>query len=198
MTKDKVIAKVTDTLAKIEIDHPEALWQWLADHHQSTDSYLLITWKKSTPQKYVSREAVLDALLAYGWIDGRRYARDDETTMQLICQRKQQKWTKSYRDRIETLDKRGLLKAPGRAAVEAAKASGNWLVNEDVDQLSCPPDLCAALTAHQGLEWWHKSAPSYQRNLLRWLASAKTEQTRQKRCEKIAEFCAKGEKIPNY
>ena len=46
--------------------------------------------EKVQKDKYVSRDEVLDALLAYGWVDGRRYALDEHQTMQLVCKRKQQ------------------------------------------------------------------------------------------------------------
>lgn len=189
---------MTDTLDRVEIERADDLWAWLADHHQAEQSYLLVTWKKSEPQKYVSRDEVLDALLAYGWIDGRRYKLDDNRTMQLICQRKQQKWTKSYRDRIERLDQQGRLRAPGQAAVQMAKVNGTWLAEQDVDDLICPPDLQARLEAQKADGWWAQAAPSYRRNILRWLASAKKEQTRDKRCQMIADYCEKGQKIPNY
>ena len=46
--------------------------------------------EKVKKDKYVSSDEVLDALLAYGWVDGRRYALDEHQTMQLVCKRKQQ------------------------------------------------------------------------------------------------------------
>ena len=48
------------------------LHDWLADHHATSGSVWLVTYKKSVPGKYVSREEVLDELLCFGWIDGIR------------------------------------------------------------------------------------------------------------------------------
>lgn len=186
-----------DSLERVQVDSSDDLWEWLSTHHKSNDSYLLVTWKKSNKAKYVSREQVLDALLAYGWIDGRRYALEDELTMQLICKRKQQKWTQSYRDRIEKLSTEGLMKPSGLTAVNEAKKKGTWLANQNVDALICPDDLVEALRRHNGSGWWDDAAPSYKRNLLRWLSSAKKEVTRQKRCSEIAKACAAGQKIKN-
>ena len=188
---------MSDALERIEIESSDALWDWLELNHQSQDSFLLVTWKKSDKVRYISRDQVLDALLAYGWIDGRRYVLDDDRTMQLICKRKQQKWTQSYRDRIEKLVSAELMKPSGLSAVEHAKANGNWLANRDVDDLVCPSDLTELLHHHQGMDWWQKSAPSYRRNILRWLSSAKKTETRQKRCLEIAIACGAGRKIKN-
>ena len=63
-------------LTKIFISSENELWEWLDVNHASEQSFLLVTWKKTNTEKYVSRDIVLDALLAYGWIDGRRYALD--------------------------------------------------------------------------------------------------------------------------
>lgn len=188
---------MVEHLEKIHVQNEAELWEWLDKNHQSVSSYLLVTWKKADPNRYVSREQVLDALLAYGWIDGRRYVLDDKRTMQLICRRQQQKWTKTYRERIDRLIASGRLRPSGLAAVNAAKANDSWLSGQDVDNLHTPDDLIAALTDYQGADWWDEAAPSYKRNVLRWLSSAKKEQTRQKRCHAIAKACGAGQKIKN-
>ena len=81
---------MVDDLERVQIDTKKSLWEWLSIKHDSDKSYLLVTWKKSNKDKYVSRDEVLDALLAYGWIVGRRCALDEHQTMQLVCKRKQQ------------------------------------------------------------------------------------------------------------
>ena len=83
MTKPQVSA--SKNLTQIVISSENELWEWLDENHSSEQSFLLVTWKKTNTKKYISRDAVLDALLAYGWIDGRRYALDKDRTMQLIC-----------------------------------------------------------------------------------------------------------------
>jgi len=186
-----------DSLQRVQVDSPDALWNWLSTHHKADESYLLVTWKKSSKTRYVSREQVLDALLAYGWIDGRRYALDDERTMQLICKRKQQKWTQTYRDRIDRLSSQGLMKPSGLAAVQEAKTNGTWLASRDIDSLLCPSELMDALKFHNGMAWWDQAAPSYKRNILRWLGSAKKPETRHRRCLQIAAACGAGLKIRN-
>ena len=186
-----------NSLERVIVDSEKALWEWLFHNHESDDSYLLVTWKKSNKDRYISRDQVLDALLAYGWIDGRRYALDDVKTMQLICKRKQQKWTQSYRDRIEKLNANGLMMPSGLAAVSEAQKKGTWLANQDIDDLICPDDLKNALQEKGGLAWWEYAAPSYKRNCLRWLGAAKKSETRQKRCHKIADACGTGQKIKN-
>ena len=71
-------------LYHLTIANEDALWAWLDAHHAQPDSVLLVTYKAADKQRYVSRTQVLDALIAYGWIDGRRYVYDEAKTAQLI------------------------------------------------------------------------------------------------------------------
>lgn len=184
-------------LTKIVISSKNELWEWLDENHSSEQSFLLVTWKKTNTAKYISRDAVLDALLAYGWIDGRRYALDKDRTMQLICKRKQQNWTQTYRNRVEKLLLDGKLKEAGLATMRLAQQNGTWLANQNVDNLETPDTLLDALDVEQGLAWWQSAALSYKRNVLRWLNLAKTDETRQKRINAIAKACRDGQKIKN-
>ena len=184
-------------LTKIVISSKNELWEWLDENHSSEQSFLLVTWKKTNTAKYISRDAVLDALLAYGWIDGRRYALDKDRTIQLICKRKQQNWTQTYRNRVEKLLLDGKLKEAGLATMMLAQQNGTWLANQNVDNLETPNTLLDALDVEQGLAWWQSAALSYKRNVLRWLNLAKTDETRQKRINAIAKACRDGQKIKN-
>lgn len=189
----------TENFAQVEISAIEELLDWLATHHGREDSVWLITHKKSTPEKYVSRDEVLDALIAFGWIDGVRRKLDEMRTMQLISPRRQKAWAKTYKDRAARLEAEGKMQDPGRRAIAEAKASGLWSASEDVDALIVPPDLQAALDAHpHAAGRFAGFAPSYIRNVLRWLNLAKTTATREKRLKEIAARAARGEKVPQF
>ena len=96
-----------DKFARVEIESAQTLWEWLGAHHAQQASVWLVTHKAADRGKYVSREEVLDALIAYGWIDGRQLKLDDTRTMQLIGPRKQKAWAQSYRDRAARLLAKG-------------------------------------------------------------------------------------------
>jgi len=179
---------------KVEITTSKALWAWLEDHHAQTAGAILITWKAAARDKYVSRDAVLDALVAYGWIDGRRYTVDAERTAQLITPRKAQHWAQSYKDRAEVLSKDGRMRPAGAASVAAGKANGLWDFMAEVDRLEVPPDLDAGLGNLRAT--WDALAPSYRRNVLRWIKLAKTAPTRAKRIEAAVAATRAGEKLP--
>lgn len=188
---------MSETAERIEVASAEALWAWLGANCGRDASVWLVTWKAAHPAKYVGREEVLDALIAHGWIDGRRMKLDDDRTMQLIAPRRQRAWAQSYKDRAARLIEEGRMHPKGLAAIAEARASGLWDHFEDVDALVVPADLQSALmSAQPARDWFDAAAPSYRRNLLRWLKAAKTDATRQKRIKAIAAASQKGEKLP--
>jgi uncharacterized protein YdeI (YjbR/CyaY-like superfamily) len=187
-----------DRFARVEIETEGALWAWLSHHHSQPDSVWLVTWKARHPDRYVSRDAVLDALIAHGWIDGRRLKLDADRTMQLISPRQQQAWAQSYKARAARLEAEGRMHPAGRAAVARGQDSGLWHASDPVDALVDPDDLLAALEHAGAAAWWRAAAPSYRRNILRWIATAKRPETRAKRLEIIASHAARGEKVPQY
>jgi uncharacterized protein YdeI (YjbR/CyaY-like superfamily) len=74
---------------------------------------------------------------------------------------------------------------PGLAAIDAAKAANQWVGLPDVDRLHIPADLAAAFDNAAHHDWFTIQAPSYRRNVLRWLAIAKRPETRQGRIAAI-------------
>lgn len=183
---------------KIEVQSADALWCWLDVNHQQQDSIWLVTWKAAHREKFVSRDQVLDALIAYGWIDGRRMKLDDKRTMQLVAPRKQQVWAQTYKDRAARLETEGRMRPAGRASIAFSKSIGKWSTLAHVDALEEPPDLVEALQAHQAKSWWDNAAPSYRRNILRWIATAKRSETRAKRVAISVQHAALREKVPQY
>lgn len=181
----------------------DELRDWLSANHAQAAGVWLITYKKSAGANlFVDRWDVLDELLCFGWIDGRRLKVSADTkgerTAQFISPRRQQNWTQAYRERFARLETEGLMAAPGRAAAKAAKEQGTWVSGEAVDALHVPPALRHALNDANASGWFDQAAPSYRRNVLRWLATAKQQATQEKRIGIIVAHAAKGEKVPNY
>ncbi len=200
-----------DRFAKVEVRDTDGLWRWLAQHHEQSEPVWLVTWLKRPGAVFLSREQVLDALIAWGWIDGIRraegYAKAGDAengpgagrTMQLISPRRHQRWTASYRTRAARLQAEGRMQPPGQAAIDRARADGTWEADPDVDALKIPPDLQAALaTAGAAAAQFDAFPPSHRRNVLRWIAGAKTAPTRSKRISTLVDLARGGKRVPNF
>ena len=162
---------------RVEISAIGELHRWLLANHEQQDGVWLVTHKAHS-NHYVSRDDVLDELLCFGWIDGRRKALDDDRTMQLISPRRTQYWARSYKDRVARLTEEGRMQRSGLRSVEEGKRSGLWSFMDDVDALLVPDDLNAALDGSRALERFEALPPSYRRNVLRWIKLAKRTETR--------------------
>ena len=182
-------------LPKVEVTSVAELRAWLETNHAQTSSIWLVTYKKVVPEKYVSLQQVLDEVLCFGWMDGRRMKLDEERTMQLLSPRKTEHWSKTYKDRVAKLTAAGRMHESGLKVVEAAKRSGAWDFLNDVDALIKPDDLVEALTTHPPALANYEAFPeSAKRDILRWIKLAKKPETRAKRIQKTAELAAKNER----
>ena len=187
----------TENFDKVEIKSVEELRIWLMQNHHQTESIWLVTFKKSEPEKYVSRWDVLDELVCFGWIDGIRRKLDEIRTKQLISPRKVEHWAKTYKERAAKLIDQGKMHESGLKTIEISKSNGLWNFMDDVHNLVIPDDLSNELLKLQGAtEFFSLLNPSSKRFVLRWLKLAKTDKTRKNRIEKIVKLSAKGEKLP--
>ncbi|WP_204137538.1 YdeI family protein [Halomicronema sp. CCY15110] len=187
----------TENFEPVEVTSAQQLRQWLEENHTQPASIWLVTYKKHVGEKYVSVQDILDAVLCFGWVDGIRRQLDGDRTMQMISPRRVQHWAKSYKDRAEKLIKAGKMHPAGLEAIAQSKRHGLWNFMDDVDALIMPEDFMAALDSHPpAREIFENSAPSYRRNVLRWIKLAKTPATRTKRIEKAVVFAAQNQKIP--
>lgn len=177
-----------DRFDELEITSIEQLHTWLQHNHAQRDGIWLISYKKATPDKYIPHDSVLDALVASGWCDGIRRRVDDHRTMQLISPRRTEPWAKSYKDRADRLIADGHMHPAGQASVAKAKSTGMWDTMNDVDALIIPADLAAALEGQPpAANHFTNFPPSTRRNMLRWIASARTDATRSRRITLIAQ-----------
>ncbi|MBO6794403.1 MAG: YdeI/OmpD-associated family protein [Balneolaceae bacterium] len=187
----------TENFDKVEISSQEELRSWLMNNHLQSESVWLVTYKKSEPDKYVSRWEVLDELICFGWIDGIRRKLDDKRTMQLISQRKVEHWARTYKERAAKLIDQGKMHQSGLKTIEDSKSNGLWTFMDDVDNLIIPKDLSEELSKLDGAaDFFQSINDSSKRFVLRWIKLAKTDKTRQNRIKKITELSSKGEKLP--
>jgi len=69
---------------RVEAKSVAELRRWLEENYAQNELLWLVTYKKDIPANYVLVHEVLDELLCFGWIDGRRMKLDNERTMQLL------------------------------------------------------------------------------------------------------------------
>ncbi|MGW6455992.1 YdeI/OmpD-associated family protein [Streptomyces sp. NPDC055078] len=126
------------------------LESWLAEHHDLGTGVWLKLAKKSSGIRSVAPGHVIDVALCYGWIDAQRRSLDASYYLQRITPRRpKSQWSQVNVDKVEALEAEGRMRAPGRAAVDAAKADGRWDAAYASQRTAVvPPDLAAALAGN--------------------------------------------------
>lgn len=129
-----------------------AQWrQWLTDHHQHARSVWVVSWRKHTGRPAVSYDDAVTEALAFGWVDSKPAALDNDRTMLYYSPRKAGSgWSRPNKLRIQTLERDGLMTPAGRRVIDAAKADGSWTMLDDAEDLVVPDDLASALDTGAG------------------------------------------------
>ena len=137
----------------------------------------------------ISWSEMVDELLCFGWIDGKRNAIDHKKFKQFVCKRKPKSiWSKINKQKILDLGEAGLMMPAGYRVIDVAKANGSWNTLVEVDDMVVPDDLEAAFSKHPGSKEYYMSlSNSVKKIILYWVLSAKLPDTRAKRIKDIAE-----------
>lgn len=131
---------------RLEIRSRQEWRRWLRTHHDRSPGVWLVTFHKSEPQWHVSYGDVVDEAIAFGWVDSLPRKLDDHRSQLLVTPRKpRSSWSRVNKQRVERLERAGLMTEAGRRAVAAARANGAWAALDQVEQLVEPDELRAAL-----------------------------------------------------
>jgi uncharacterized protein YdeI (YjbR/CyaY-like superfamily) len=186
---------VQDDAEHVEPQTLDAWAVWLARHHDRGVGVWLVSRRRAADRAVAYEDCIIEAL-RWGWVDSTARPVDDARSKLWFAPRRPRSvWTRPNKERGARLEAEGRLEAPGRAAVEAARATGYWTLMDDVEDRVVPDDLAAAFALHPGSrEQWERFAPSAQKQLLGWIALARRPETRDRRVAATAAAAARGEK----
>jgi uncharacterized protein YdeI (YjbR/CyaY-like superfamily) len=87
----------------------------------------------------------------------------------------------------------------GLAKIEAARKDGSWNKLDEIDRLVMPADLLEQLSANEDAKRTLEGfSTSSKKIILFWIASAKRDETRQKRTEETVRLAAQNIKAAHY
>lgn len=161
--------------------------QWLAANPDRSEGIWVVYRKKSSDLAGPTYDDLVEEALCFGWIDSVTRRVDDDRTIQWFSPRRPGGvWSAPNKQRIERLERAGLMTAAGRAAIERAKADGSWSQADQVDALEVPPDLAAALDDDPAARAAYEGLPDAAKKQLLWAVySAKRTDTRARRVAEV-------------
>jgi len=165
---------------------------WLAKHHTSSPGVWLVFYKAHTRIKSIHYEDTVGEALCFGWIDSLIKRVDDHRYVLKVTPRQPaSKWSDINRKRWAALKAAGLLTPAGLAA---APTSNTYAPKPVIPNL--PAYIAKALKAHAtAWEFFQKLAPTYRRNFVVWIHTAKRPETRDRRIRESIALLAAGKKL---
>jgi uncharacterized protein YdeI (YjbR/CyaY-like superfamily) len=122
---------------------------WLEANHENESEVWLVYWKKASGKASIAWADAVEVALKFGWIDGLIRTIDEQRYAQRWTPRRpKSKWSLVNKEIVLRHIANGELRPKGLAAVEAAKASGEWDRAYTVQPATpTPDDLKARLKA---------------------------------------------------
>jgi len=172
--------------------------KWLEKNHRKQKEVWLIHYKKHAGKIGVQLEEAVEEALCFGWIDGKLKKVDKDRFMLRYSPRKAGSvWSRINRERAERMIKAGRITPAGLSMIEEAKKRSSWdRVYTSLEQERIPPDLRRALAKDKrALDNFQSFANSYKNMYIYWVKSAKTDETRRERIEKVVEQALQNKKL---
>lgn len=188
---------------EVEIFYPttQSEWrEWLQKNHRSKQSVWVVFYNKTSKNPTISWGDAVSEALCFGWIDSKKIAIDKEKSHQFFSKRKAKgTWSKINKEKILQLIESGMMTPAGLEVIETAKQNGSWTILDEVEELTIPSDLEAALNTNaNAMDFFLGLSKSIKKMLLQWIVLAKRQETRQKRINEIVTNAANKQKPKNF
>ena len=157
--------------------------RWLEKNHESAEELWLILYKKHTGKPSIRLDEAVEEALCFGWIDGKLRRIDGEKHEVRFCpRRKGSVWSEINIDRVKRLAREGRMTKAGLDKFKDVEKDPRFkLFKRDFE---IPQFVIDGLKANKKA-WreFERLAPSYKKQYVWYIASAKREETRRKRVE---------------
>ncbi len=192
---DRPLAGIDDA---IFFTTPAELRDWLDAHHETALELFVGAWKKATGRPTVTWEQIVEEALCVGWIDSvRRSVPGDGWVIRLTPRRKGSIWSAVNVAKIGELRVAGRLRAAGEAAFALRRDDRTAVYSfEQSRDPALAPDEEARFRANApAWDWFARKPPSFRKQALHWVVSAKKPETRERRLVTLIEDSAAGRPI---
>ena len=183
---------MTAELMTLQVTSRRQWRAWLAKHHTSSPGVWLVRHKQHTGVTSMVYEDLVREALCFGWVDSLIKRLDDDRYAIKVTPRKPtSKWSDINRKRWMALSAAGLLTPAGLAA---APTKNTYAPRPVIPNL--PAYIAEALKANsKAWAFFRELAPTYRRDFVVWIHTAKRPETRERRIRESIALLAAGKKL---
>lgn len=171
---------------------------WLETNHDKEKEVWLIYYKKHTGKPRIPYDDAVEEALCFGWIDSIVKKLDEEKYIKKYSPRKDKSiWSDKNKERVKKMIKTGQMTKAGLTKIEKAKENGSWSKLYPISNTQkIPTALRKALSGDKkALENFMDLAPSYKKQFIWWILSAKGEETKAKRIREAIRLVSQNKKL---
>lgn len=179
---------------------PEEFRAWLEAHHASETELWMGLYKKHVPDRGLTWEQAVPEALCFGWIDSVSQRIDDDARRQRWTPRKPGSiWSAVNIAHVERLTAEGRMHPAGVAAFERRRDDRSAIYSHENPEQELPPEYASRLTADAAASaFWEAATPTYRRQAVHWILTAKQEVTRERRLAQLVDDSAAGRLVPPF
>ena len=183
----------------IEVKDRAAWRNWLAANHNTKTEVWLVYYKKASGKPSLDYGETVEEALCYGWVDSIIKKLDEARYVRKFTPRKDDsQWSQSNIKRVEQCIKKGIMTEHGMKKVTAAKQGGQWdqPVQKPSLDFEMPEEFAQALSKNpEAKHTFDSLAPTYQKQYLGWIITAKRAETKERRIQEAIQLLSRGEKL---
>lgn len=172
--------------------------KWLKANHTRRTELWVGFYKKATGIPSITWPESVEQALCYGWIDGIRKSIDDASYKIRFTPRKPDShWSDVNIKLVKKLKKEGLMQPAGLKAFEARTEKKSRRASYEQARVNFNTEYEKKLKLNKkAWKYFSSQAPSYQKQTMWWIMSAKREDTRLKRLEILIQSSEEGQYVP--
>lgn len=169
---------------------------WLEKNHARATELWIGYWKKATGKPSLTWQDTVDESLCFGWIDGIRKGIDADSFKQRVTPRRARStWSRINIARVGVLNAEGRMHPRGIAEFERRSTTAVYSY-EQADRHGLDAKHEALMKRHRKAWTFFQSQPPGYRKLAGWyVMSAKREETRLKRLDRVIRDSEAGRRI---
>jgi uncharacterized protein YdeI (YjbR/CyaY-like superfamily) len=171
---------------------------WLETHHETAKELLVGFHKKGTGKPSITWPESVDEALCFGWIDGVRHSLNEISySIRFTPRRPTSIWSAINVARVAELTKQRRMRPAGDRAFAARTPERTGVYSfERLEAAKLTKAQEKTLRAHRkAAAFFDAQPPGYRKVVTHWVVSAKREETRERRLQRLIADSAAGRRI---